>query len=452
MPAGAPFSDGRSSYRMRILIVSHHFPPFNTMGAVRVGKMAKYLQRFGHDVRVISAFDQVAHGQPVPQTLPLPIEDALVLRTKWVNIMGPFQALRSSRGEADATGTACSQTRPSLRSLALRPLRNLAQLGTLIDSRIGWLPFAIAEADKLLASWTPEIIYASAWPLTSLFVARAISRKHHIPWVAELRDPWSDNPYAEGAPCIRALALRQECKVLSSAAGIVTVSDPWVRDLKARHAKPTALVFNGYDPEDFPTACEVPFSEGIVRITYTGQLYSGRRDPTPLFQAMARLGPLVQKVRVSFYGPHPQLPLRLAQDHGVQDQVEANGSVPYKEALRVQCESDVLLLLTWNDPREHGFCSGKLFEYMGARRPILTIGSPDSVSAQIVTQRGVGVVSSEPDQIAAYLGQWISIKEQTGSLPSPPAGATDGFTRESQARRLGDFLLELVGNSGTGAM
>jgi hypothetical protein len=42
---------------------------------------------------------------------------------------------------------------------------------------------------------------------------------------------------------------------------------------------------------------------------------------------------------------------------------------------------DVLLLLLWNDPRERGVYTGKLFEYLGARRPILGIGPADNVAA-----------------------------------------------------------------------
>lgn len=433
---------------MRILIVSHRFPPFNTMGAVRVGKMAKYLHQLGHDIRVISAHGQMAHGQPIPQTLPLSIDDDLVLRTRWLNLMGPLHRLSRSAGQGEASGSVIAPAGPSFRSVLARPLRGVVKLGGVVDSTIGWYPFALSSARRLLEAWQPDIIYASAWPVTSLFVARRISLQAKIPWVAELRDPWADNPYSEESPWVKSLALRQERKVLSSTLGIVTVSEPWAQELRDRYHKPTAVILNGYDPEDFPAVATVPFADGVVRITYTGQLYAGRRDPSPLFEAIARLGPLGGKVKVIFHGPNPQLPMRLAEAHGVADMVQANGPVPYRDAIQAQCESDVLLLLTWNDPRERGFCSGKLFEYVGARRPVLLIGAEDSVSAQVVTERHVGVVSSDPGSIVALLEHWITQKAAEGSLPSPPSEAIDGLTRERQAVKLSDFLEGLLSTAG----
>lgn len=71
-----------------------------------------------------------------------------------------------------------------------------------------------------------------------------------------------------------------------------------------------------------------------------------------------------------------QLARRLAAQYALQSIVQVHDSIPYKEALRAQREADVLLLLLWNDPREKGIYTGKLFEYIGAGRPILAIGPP----------------------------------------------------------------------------
>jgi len=436
---------------MRILIVSYRFPPFNTMGAVRVGKMAKYLHELGHEVRVVSAYGQMAHGQPVPETLPLSIDDSLVLRTPWLNLVGPLRGLGNQADQLGGGGDGTAGERPSLGSQIARPLRHVAALAGVVDSSIGWYPYAVRGARRIMRTWKPDLIYASAWPVTSLCAARAVSIGANVPWVAELRDPWAGNPYADDSPWLRGIALRQERRVLGSALGLVTVSQPWAQELRTRYGKPTAVILNGYDPEDFPSSATVPYSDGVVRITYTGQLYAGRRDPSPLFEAMRRLGPLAAKIAVTFHGPDPRLPLQLAEAYGLQAMVQATGPVPYRDALKAQCESDVLLLLTWNVPRERGFCSGKLFEYVGARRPILLIGAEDSVSAQVVAEQGAGVVSSDPEGIAAQLESWVHQKGSEGAIPSLPAATTDEFTREHQARRLSDFFEDLLRTGGTPA-
>ena len=45
---------------MKVLIVSFAFPPSNVIGAVRVGKLARYLDHRGHDVRVLTEDSLIA--------------------------------------------------------------------------------------------------------------------------------------------------------------------------------------------------------------------------------------------------------------------------------------------------------------------------------------------------------------------------------------------------------
>ena len=55
-PRTSPSVDSSNpSIPLRVLFVTHYFPPYNHIGAVRTGKMAKYLSAFGHSVRVVSA-------------------------------------------------------------------------------------------------------------------------------------------------------------------------------------------------------------------------------------------------------------------------------------------------------------------------------------------------------------------------------------------------------------
>ena len=63
-----------------------------------------------------------------------------------------------------------------------------------------------------------------------------------------------------------------------------------------------------------------------------------------------------------------------AARHDVSHLVAVHPQVPYLEAIAIQHRADVLLLMQWDDPREQGNVPGKLFEYLGARRPILGLG------------------------------------------------------------------------------
>ena len=81
---------------MRILILSYYFPPYNGIGPVRVGKTAKYLSKFGHDVRIITAKDQ-----PYQANLRLEVEQDKVIYTSKFDVNKPVALTFGKRGEWD---------------------------------------------------------------------------------------------------------------------------------------------------------------------------------------------------------------------------------------------------------------------------------------------------------------------------------------------------------------
>ena len=135
---------------------------------------------------------------------------------------------------------------------------------------------------------------------------------------------------------------------------------------------------------------------------------------------------------------------RLAAQYDIQSIVQVNESIPYKEALRAQRQADVLLLLLWNDPREKGVYTGKLFEYIGAGRPILAIGPSDNVAAELIVERKAGIVLQRPTDIAEQLQKWIVQKQVSGAIPPLPLDAGTGLSREEQTRQLERVLLGIV--------
>lgn len=423
---------------MRVLFLSYYFPPYNAIGAVRVGKLAKYLHAFGHDVRVITARDQ-----PLQPTLPLEIPEDRVHATRWLNVNRPVELALGGRGRVAARGYQVSGG-GRLGALVKGAGAQYRRIVNFPDGQVGWAPFALAEATRLARSWRPDVVYASGTPWTSLVVGHRLSRRTGIPWVAEFRDLWVDNPNMDDRGWRAAADRRLARRVVSSAGGFVTVADSLAEALRARYPMPGSVVLNGYDPEDYPAAPPSTPAGPELRIVYTGMIYEGKRDPSPLFEAIRLLGPRGRRVRVAFYGRYLDMARRLAAAHGVEDQVEVHDQVGYRDALRIQSEADLLLLMLWDDARERGTWTGKVFEYLGARRPVLTVGPADFVVSRVLADRGIGFASTDPAAIAERLRGWIDEKERAGIAAVPP-GAADGFSREQQTRVLESFLASVAG-------
>src|SRR5690242_6784183 len=335
---------------MKVLIVTFAFPPANVIGAVRVGKLARYLDSRGHDVRVLTT-DIIED-----RSLPLEIAEDRVLYTD-------YRRQPAARSPPD-------EERPSRRSRLRSFLRrHYDGVRSIPDMRIDWKDCAISAGRQLIESSRPDIIFASAPPYTGLIVAARLARAFGIPWIADLRDLWVDNPYYDAPFWRRPIDAVIERHTLRDAAKLVTVSPNWAEQLRQRHGKATEVVYNGYAEEDFPPLPPAPDPGGILTIRYLGSIYPGFRDPSALFAAIALLPDGERpRVAVEFFCDNPAPVLAAAAAHHVSQSVVVRPRVPYRRALELQMGSDVLLLLQSSERRDEGNIPAKLFEYLYARR------------------------------------------------------------------------------------
>jgi glycosyltransferase involved in cell wall biosynthesis len=417
---------------MRILIISAFFPPTNAIGALRVGKFARFLTSCGHDVRVVSA---VQDGIPATLETTIPPEHVHALR--WFDINTLAVRCFSRKVNAYRQGGARSSSIFTWAAEMWRALLNIP------DNHLSWYFPARRAAEEIIQNWRPDLIFASASPVTALIVAHRLSQRHGIPWVAELRDLWTDNHYYTFPLWRRKLDELLERRVLCSAALLVTVSQPLADLVGGKLGKPTLVVTNGFDQADFPVDAKPP-RDSRLTIRHMGMIYPGRRDPRPLFEALKQLGPLAERVRVQFHGRIQPGIGQMIEEMDVGRYVELLPAVSHAESLRLQKESDILLLLLWDVPAERGVFTGKLFEYIGSRRPVLCLGLEHGVAPDLIRERGVGSVATTPEAIAAQLRAWIEIKDRLGEIPSTPADHLVGLSRDEQYAKLECRLSELV--------
>jgi glycosyltransferase involved in cell wall biosynthesis len=418
---------------MKILFITYMFPPFNSIGAVRTGKTAKLLNELGNDVRIISCSNQT-----LSQNFPLEIAEQNIQHTNWINVNSPIEFILGGKKKVATKGYLPSSNHlPNWIQKIGYLYRHLVNFP---DGQIGWYPFAMKAGNRLISSWLPDLIFASASPFTTLLIASALSRKHNIPWIAELRDLWSDNHNFIGPTWRQLLERKLESRTLKSACGLVTVSEPLKETLNSKYSIPCKVITNAFDPEDTPISKGIPFSNGIVKIVYTGQVYSHEQNPSNLFLALQQMGNDKEKFRIHFYGRHLSFAQQLAIWHNVSHLIQIHESVSHKESLSLQAGSDILLLLPGQSPAWKGVYTGKLFEYLGARRPILCIGNTNGVAANLIRERKAGVVLNEPEQISLQLQQWVKEKNENGEIPFLPSDVGKGFTRKEQTQKLIEFF------------
>jgi len=279
-----------------------------------------------------------------------------------------------------------------------RPLDCLLNAGGALlnypDVKRGWRPFAIAAGRVLLGNAKFHALMSSSLPVTAHIVAKELKREYGLPWLADLRDLWSQNHNYSYGPLRRALDRRLEKKTLAAADVLMTVSPPWAAELASLHrGKKVETLSNGFDPAARPTEAATLTAE--FSITYTGRIYQGKQDVSGLFTALAGLiaEDLINpdRVAVRFYGPVTDWLATAADAYGLTGIVRQHGLVSPEEARQRQRESQLLWLLDWEDAAEKGVYPGKIYEYLAAGRPVLaTGGSEDGVIRRLLKETGGG--------------------------------------------------------------
>ncbi len=433
---------------MKLLLVSYYYPPMGGAGVQRALKFSKYLGEFGVQTVVLAA-ENPAYTQD--QSLLAEVPPGLrVLRVPHQPLLQRLLAWRRSGASVDreVVPVVAAQVRRRWRDIAL----GLWAAAQFPDDKAGWARRARAPAHALLREEGIDIILSTAPPYSTHALARWLSHEACLPWVADYRDLWADNPGYLAPRWRRALDRRIEAHWLSDAAGIITVTPGWQRRFAAQMGQtcPVAFIPNGYDEADFanlpPPATP---RDGAFRLVHIGSFY-GPRDPATLLAGLARYlaaAPTgARSLRLRLVGQmgarfESALAQFVAQHPGV---VERRAYIPHSEALAEMQAADALLLVVGAGQRGRdsdvvaGTLPGKIFEYLRSARPILLLGDLQGDAAKLLHQYGCGWVADEtrPEAVAHALARMMA-------EPQPPAPASTEatrFERRALAGELATFL------------
>lgn len=384
----------------KVLIITYYFPPRPGVASLRLRGLARYLTEFGWDHVILTAD---LPGEPecrfkVIQT-PYPGDVSALLKKKL--------HLNSNAGFQEQIGIPLA-IREGRKSFTSRIITFIKELIAYPDEQKYWYPIAVKTGMKIMQEGNFKAIISSSGPVTTHLIARELKRKYNIPWIADLRDLWTQNHYYQYGSLRKILERRLEVKTLDYADALVTVSEPLTKTLGTLHyKKPIFAIPNGYDPDELNMIdTKIPLTKEFT-ITYTGQLYQAKRDPELLLRAIKELidESIIKSdnIRVNFFGPTQYWLEQEIKKYRLEEVVKQYGVVSREVALRKQRESQILLLLNWDDPDERGVYTGKIFEYLAAKRPILAIGGPKGVISELLLETSTGFHSSDLESLKFFI-------------------------------------------------
>ena len=448
-----------SARGQKLLLVTGFFPPYSPLGAVRPPSLAAYWQALGYDVRVITIENPAISGM-LPSPLPAESVQYVPFSEKGGGLEKVVDTIKKitlsnggDPGGKDGSGVAVAAQRSggTPEHVRFQELRLFYRQVVMFPDRYrSWINPAVKAGLALAESWKPDLIYSSCPPHSGHIVAQRLAKQLGVPWIAELRDLWANNPYNDTHPIIQPIQKLVANSVLRQATACVALTNSAAREVEETIHRPTIVSYNGYGADDFAGLEDVaPEDPEHLTIIHAGIIYAGRRDPTTLFQALAIMGRKRHKVRVKFYHDSLASVARSALQLGVSECVEICAPIPRREILRLERAVDVLLLCRWANPADDGIIPGKLFEYIGSRRPILGVGSTAGEAADIIRRHAFGVVSNSPVEIARELSAWIEMKAAAGGrIPDTPVEPIAAFVREEQFKKVSDLIADVLARSG----
>lgn len=381
-----------------VLIVVHDYPPIRSAGTERVLKFSQYLPEFGYRPVILTT----GRYGGLPDDAARDVHRANDLTH---SLFAPLRRRRAAGVAAEDQVRIATVSNASL----LGRLRD----GLMIpDTKIGWRFPAARLGRQLIAANRPDLIFSSSPPETAHLIAYTLAHATRVPWVADLRDGWLFEPpvsQLRAGRVRRALEGRMERGMAATAAAVIAVTDPIVEDLRERYAgviRRTATVSNGYDAADFAGLTRQRGADGLFRLTYTGA-FSGSsqgRSADGLFAAVAQIygeNPATA-LRVEIVGPVTDQERTLAGQYGIAGMVSFVPPVPRREAYQHQVDADALLLVT--APGARSVATSKLYDYIGAGRPILALAEGNAAAETVRRfSLGVTVAPDDPQAIAAGL-------------------------------------------------
>lgn len=430
----------------KVLILTYYWPPGGGAGVQRWLKFVKYLRDYNWEPVVYTAAngEMPVLDESLEKDIPQHVE---VVRTAIWEPYGIYKRFIGRKKNDKINASFLNETKKS--SFADKVSIWIRGNFFIPDARVFWIKPSIRYLSSFIEKNKIDYIISSGPPHSMHLIAYGLKKKYpQLKWLADFRDPWTNiDFYDKLMLSTRAdkKHRRLELNVLKTADAVLSVGKTMSDEFKNRytaggglHKNKFHVITNGFDEEDL--SLEAEEKDEKFSIAHIGTLVKDR-NPEVLWQVLHEL---VQE-NVDF---KKQLEVKLVGkvDIYVKEQIEKFNLtsfvnkidyLPHHAVIKEQQRSRVLLLLVNNTRNAKGILTGKFFEYMSSRSPILAIGPEDGDLAEIIKTTNTGLISDFED--TATLKKNILAYFEGNSVARNEA-AVNQYSRKELTKQLSELL------------
>ncbi len=406
---------------MKILFVTHYYPPEVNAPANRVHEHARAWVKDGHAVTVITGVPNHPRGQLFAG-----------YENRW-------------RQEEWCDGVR-----------VLRTWMYVTANEGFVRRTANYVLFMLTAILASFRAERPDVVVATSPQFFCGMAGAAIAALRRRPFVLEVRDLWPESIVALGQLRRGSLPVRMleavERWLYRRASGIVVVTRAFARHIAARGVSQEriALVYNGIDGDAWkprPASPALLARHGIggaFRVGYVGTLGLAHGLVTVLEAAQKLAGEDVHFVFVGDGADRARIEAE-AKQRGLAN-VHFVGLVPREEVPEWLASLDVLLVMLRDLAVFETVIPSKLFEFAAMERPIV-LAAPRGEVREMIEDASVGLAidAENAEQLADAIRALRSDPARARELAARArVWAEQGFVRQELARKMARFLAECV--------
>lgn len=424
----------------RALIVTYYWPPAGGPGVQRWLKFVKYFKEFG--VEPIVYIPENPNYPLVDENFSAEIPSNVEIIKHPIKEPYRFAKFFSKK----KTKQMSSGIIPKKDSTAIEKLMLYVRGNFFIpDARVGWVKPSVKYLSDYLENNDVDVVITTGPPHSLHLIGIQLKKELNVKWIADFRDPWTTIHYHKSLRLNKTSEKKHkalEAAVLNTA-DVVTVTSPTTKkEFEEITNKPIEVITNGFDITE-----EVNYNRDLkFSISHIGSLLS-ERNPKNLWYILAEIckknTSFKKDLELKFAGAVSDEVKESLSEFNLDENSKFLGYVSHSEALKLQNESQVLLLVEINSAETRAIIPGKLFEYLAAKRPIIALGPNKSDIEAIVdeTKSGRFFDYSEDKEL---INEILRLYEQykTGDLQIASEGV-DRFSRRQLTKQMSALIKDV---------
>jgi len=429
----------------KVIIITYYWPPSGGSGVQRWLKFAKYLPQNGWQPIIYTPENPSYDLKDESLLADIPNE-AIVLKQKIWEPYSLYQKLSGRKKAVKNYGFTNSNKKTPLQKTASWIRGNLF----IPDPRVTWVKPSIKFLQQYIQENKVEHIITTGPPHSMHLIGLGLKKVlPNLKWIADMRDPWANFDVLHQFNLSNKSLKKQkqlEKNVLDVANIVLFVSEGQVSDFQELDQNKIEIITNGFDEEDFTITENEPTEK--FTISHVG-LLNELRNPIALFVAINNLAKKNQSfsnmLHLRFVGNVSQQIKKAALNYKLlKDKIEFIDYLSHVDVINEYQNAALLLLMPNQTENGKGQIPGKVFEYMAAKKPILTLGFKQSSIALIVTESKIGLVAEydNVNDISIALEQLFQQYQNKVAFEADKK-IVEQYTRAKLTKRLSDLLNSL---------